>query len=406
MSGKIHIKLKKAQFPSAKKCLLFMIVAGLLLPQGIYAMFPSLNTIRKVWSIAACIISIGWWGLKRKMTANRFTLLFAAFFLYIILNSIFHEISVYYALETYAQIIAIIFLADCFNDNITYLLDVISIYLLILAIINLICMLIYPNGMYISAAITAYKDNWLLGYKSSFVFYFYPLYILSLLNLAYERKIVQSKVSVVLCIAEFLIGGCMAPLVTSIVILILFVFTKRKWPIALSPKLCVIGILVLNVLLISGSLLKFGAVQIFITSVLKKSITLSGRDVIWATVLNAVRKHPMFGYGVTSPATRIAMYSMFQHAHNNLLEILYEGGTCWLAFFLSILFILCERLKMALQYKSTRVLCIAMFGLLIMSLTEPLTHQSDVLHWMLLYLCSEGAQINSELGIKIGAVIT
>ena len=400
MSGKIHIKLKKAQFPSAKKCLLFMIVAGLLLPQGIYAMFPSLNTIRKVWSIAACIISIGWWILKRKKTTDRFTLLFAAFFLYIILNSIFHEISVYYALETYAQIIAIIFLADCFNDNITYLLDVISIYLLILAIINLICMLIYPNGMYISAAITAYKYNWLFGYKGSFIFYLYPLYIISLLNLAYGRKVVQSKVSVVLCLAEFLIGTCMSPFVTSIGILILFVCTKRKWPIALRPKLCVIGILVLNVLLVSGSLLKFGAVQTFITSVLKKSITFSGRDVIWATALNAVRRHLVFGYGVTSPTTRLAMYSMFQHAHNNLLEILYEGGVCWLAFFLLVLFILCETLNKTLQYKSTRVLCLSLLGILLMSSTDPLTHQSDVFHWMLIYLCSKGAQIDDELCIK------
>ena len=377
-----------------------MIVAGLLLPQGIYAMIPSLNTLRKVWSIAACVISIGWWILKRKKTTDRFTLLFAAFFLYIILNSFFHEVGVYYVFETYAQIIAIIFLTDCFNDDITYLLDVISTYLLVLAIINLICMLVYPNGMYISTAITAYEDNWLFGYKGSFIFYLYPLYIISLLNLAYGRKVMWSKVSVVLCLAEFLIGSCMSPFVTSIGILILFVLTKRKWPLTLSPKLCVTVILILNVFLISGSLLKFVAVQTFITSILKKSITFSGRDVIWATTLNAVRGHPIFGYGVTSPATRLAMYSMFYHAHNNLLEIIYEGGVCWLAFFLLVLFILCATLNKTLQYKSTRVLCISLLGLLLMSSTDPLTHQSDVFHWMLIYLCSKGARINDELCIK------
>jgi len=84
--------------------------------------------------------------------------------------------------------------------------------------------------------------------------------------------------------------------------------------------------------------------QNLLTQILKKSITLNGRSLIWERVMFYCAKSPVIGYGYEQRSATIAKITM-SHAHNLLLEILYRGGVIGLTLFVCSLFSIGKRLK-------------------------------------------------------------
>ena len=335
------------------------------------------------------------WGISKKII-KLYIIPFIAFFLFIVINTFACVGSPANAIGTYSLIIAFILLANCFDNDVGSLLDILSDYLFLLAIVNFVCLILFPDGMYRGIAISRFRSNWFLGYKASFSLYLYPLYIMSLLNLIYCRRMVFSLMSVLLCLVELSLGGATAPFLALFIVGILLLLTKEKKVFIFKPTICVSIILMLNVFLINRLVLKLDFVRNFITGVLKKSLTFNGRNEIWDSTLIAIWKKPLLGYGVTSLEIRLGMYGTLQHAHNNLLEILYEGGIVWLVMFLLLMFFVSKNLERTIQLRSSRVLSLSLFGLLIMSSTEPLTHQFDALNWLLIVLCCMTTQIEKS----------
>ena len=397
MRFNLTLNILTIKVPTVRQFVLFMLIAGLMPPQGIFVIAPDLGRIWHLWRIVACLVVVCLCISKKII--KLYIIPFIMFFLFIVINTFAWVGSPANAINTYSLIIVFILLVNYFENDVSSLLDILGDYLFLLATVNFVCLILFPDGMYKSATISSFRSNWFLGYKGSFLFYLYPLYIISLLNLIYSRRMAFSLTSVLLCLVELLLGGATSPFIASFIVGVLLLLTKEKKGFIFKPTACVSIILILNVFLVNKLLLDLDFVRNFITGVLKKNLTFTGRNVIWNSTLIAICKKPLLGYGVTSLEIRLGMYGTLQHAHNNLLEILYEGGIVWLVMFLLLMFFVCRNLERTIQLRSSRILSLSLFGLLIMSSTDPLTHQFDALNWLLIVLCCMSTQIEKQYSI-------
>lgn len=80
----------------------------------------------------------------------------------------------------------------------------------------------------------------------------------------------------------------------------------------------------------------------FIQSVLHKSASLSDRTYIWALAVQMFKASPLLGYGVVDNGNHILWVtnwmSMYWQAHNNILQILLDGGLLSFIPYLAMLF--------------------------------------------------------------------
>lgn len=86
----------------------------------------------------------------------------------------------------------------------------------------------------------------------------------------------------------------------------------------------------------------------YITTVLSKDITLTGRDQIFSECLKIFSEHPLIGYGYNNTIvddTLGAITSQFNTAHNSILQMMIDYGLIGLAFFLIFIFGVLRRLN-------------------------------------------------------------
>lgn len=250
-------------------------------------------------------------------------------------------------------------------------LKAVSTYFLLINIINLITIIKYPEGMYINSA-NAWA-NWFMGYKNGFILYLIPSIISSYL---YE-KITKNKISlitlttiIISIITIFLIDSSTS-IVGLFILLFTLIFSKRIKNIKIfNLKTCIIIYLILFFAIII-----FRVQEIFeylIVDILDRNLDFTNRTYIWDTALNYIKEGFLLGYGYESSALRTIKFSYLQAitCHNQLLDIIYQGGIIGIAF-ISLMFI--ELNKKIKEYdnkeiKVTIIGCILTY--LIMMLTE------------------------------------
>lgn len=160
----------------------------------------------------------------------------------------------------------------------------------------------------------------------------------------------------------------------SIVIAVLLIFTRKK-----SDKLVrlvsPIGIALLNILLnwliISQVYMKIKPITYFITTVLKKDVTLTGRDIIYNNIVYIFLKSPLLGFGYKNSVVENSLSHFaegYNSAHNSPFQILIEVGIIgFVIFFVLIFWIL-----MQLEQKKTKE-CYIVYGCIVAFLIGGIT---------------------------------
>ena len=379
--------------------LIFVIVICLMPPQGLLAMIPVLNIVWKYLIILGIFISVIWYlyRIYRSKRIGKSLIVISMYFITVIILALQPGSSFFSCIANYLPLFSGLLLFESEQDNIEILFSVIHSYLFVLIIINLVCLLLFPNGMYKSISITEYELNWFLGYKSSFQFYLYPAFILSFIFLNYSKKQIISSLIVVLCLLEACLGKNYMLLVVLIVCIFLYYFINVDKLKIFNPFTCIVTLIIINIGLVSMYLLNIEFVNILLTKILNKSVTLSGRAIIWACTLINIHKKPWFGYGTLSIEQRYQTFHGVPHSHNQILQVLFEGGGIGLIVYLIIIFYVFVKLSKTFYLKTTKIILIAIFGLFIMGTVEILTHQQDVLIWMIFYLGCYSEKIDNQL---------
>ena len=270
-------------------------------------------------------------------TINSVFVSWAVFWLYLLVNTFLQGDMTKTFLVNVMSILAMMW---WMGENKTNMHDFISVLMFmaeILIYINFICMLLFPQGMYVSLS-TGNSSNWILGYDNFFEQTFIPAYVIGLVYCHQNKKYIRS---LLLIIAMHLSAFMSFP--ATLVVALFFMDLLLVFRIHRFKKVFNLGLNMTIILGVTIGILFFNLqtkVGSVIFELLQKDVTFTGRTVIWNLTIELFQKAPLFGYGFSDGDARLAKMDYILkgafNAHNQILELLWEGGVVLL-----ILFIIC-----------------------------------------------------------------
>lgn len=123
----------------------------------------------------------------------------------------------------------------------------------------------------------------------------------------------------------------------------------------------------------------------FVTGVLGKSLSLSGRTYIWDLMFSLFDGwHIWFGYGFSGSSLIYVNGGHYNHAHNMYLDAWFLGGLIFLFVFVALLLAVSVRLYRTRDWMVSSILSAVFGAYLIVGVTEPMTRVS---FFVMLALC-------------------
>lgn len=211
--------------------------------------------------------------------------------------------------------------------------------LLFLLLINLLTIILYPNGLYINIGNNS-SQNWFLGYKNSHILFIYPVLVFSYLDtVIYKNKKISGFDIISFVVA--CITAVMAHSSTSLIgifVLLLFILVPKLFK---NTKIFNAMTYLYSYIALFFSIVIFRLQNIFdffIEGILHKDLSFTGRTYIWDYVLNDIPNKIVFGHGDKNFDFVLLSGTTVKSTHNQILQIIYNYGI--ISLFLFLLFFL------------------------------------------------------------------
>ena len=245
------------------------------------------------------------------------------------------------------------FLASLFLEaNKKNSLDIIKAWaflLRILTYIDIITMIMYPEGMFTSSL---YSINWFLGYKTERLVFCLPMTVFTC-YISFKDKGrfgIKSYWTLLLALFTTRFSDSTAAfyclLVLGLIIVLYDFKNKLKINLDIIYKIFNLKILVplyAVVTYFTINIVNSPLMQFIVVNILGKSMTLTTRTDIWDKVIPKVKESPFTGYGIITSQvyTDITGNKYATSAHNMTLQILMTGGLILMAMYIVGIFICC-----------------------------------------------------------------
>ncbi len=387
--------------------LLTLIFLPLIQPEGINRLIPVLGqyfygyyTSFAVSLIALLLFVYTKMISKSNNKITKTTVIWLTFIAFMIVMTALREGSIYSVINCWYKSVAIWLVFETYKDNIFIPLKVIEIILEIMLCINLVCVIVYPEGMYTNNYL-GYTDNWFLGYKSSLQYIVLPyltiiamFYVYKLERLNFYFGMIVIHVQAFLCLNLMLCIGLM-------VFDFLFFFNVIKKYMSIGIKTYSMLIVAANIVIVFffEPLLNFDLVDVFLTSIEGKMNNMITRFNMWQIGLNAIYEKPLLGYGFLTGDDMILMFDILQpHLHNQFLQLLLTVGIVGLSIFIALLIHILNIAGKNIRFDSTKILLLSLFVLFVCVLVEIFVSSSGYLIWSInFFLLSHSEQLHKQL---------
>lgn len=216
-------------------------------------------------------------------------------------------------------------------------------YFAVLLYINLITILIFPEGLYYANNENA---HYFLGHKNNSIEYIIPAVCFSLIyDEIKKRKVsINSKVLIACSlITVILTWSANAIIATTFMFVTLFLQTKNIIEKIINCTNFFIAYIASFFLIII-----FRMQYIFawlIEDILHKSLDFTYRTYIWDKALKWISESPVIGYGFEDPGLKVLKIGHPNSAHNYILDYLYMGGYLGLSIIGIILILIVNKLN-------------------------------------------------------------
>lgn len=247
------------------------------------------------------------------------------------------------------------------------------IYYGILSVINCLIVLINPDGI---IETQSSNKTFLIGIDNKMVLVLLPMLGISIF---YIEKFLSTRtrnrnifIAIVVFTSSLLAAWAANAMMAVVIMLLLLYLDEKGLENFLNLRNGIIAIGVICFLVVFSNVFAQGVFADFITGVLHKEVTFSGRTVLWAQVLTLVYKSPVWGYGVGSDISNSFYFwskgeiiSGFS-THNGYLKIMLEGGVIALIAYILIYVVLYRSSKSAWNNdKGVRILTYCVIGMLL-----------------------------------------
>ena len=372
-------------------------------PEGISVLYPFLygafwGTYIRLGVFAIIFILLLVLFFRRIRMPNG-SLLFISFFVFLALITVINRKPITPWFQYYFNSICVILIYSIFKSHKAEIISALSWYYSLLCFINCFYMIIYPEGMYYNE-LAGYSANWILGYKSSFQYYFIPAVLFSFINSVYSRKWLHFCIVDSVCLFESIISKNIMLCIILIIfnIIVLFKLYNLRYFNIQSYSIISISVSIMLVFFVSS--IFSTSIGSFFQNVLNKSSTLSSRSsIIWPKAFELIANNPIWGYGVlgSSEYRNIFAINSASHSHNQIINFIIEGGVLSLAFFIGIMIKLVNCSKRHTN-KASKCLELGVFMILLCFSIEVITRHIAGGLWLVFIMCFDAESIDEQFG--------
>lgn len=223
-------------------------------------------------------------------------------------------------------------------------LGVYALYFGVMAILNATTFLIFFNenehftGMYVDNR--GDHNYYFLGQDNGTIYYVLPAVVFASLYSIESKKKISLMVYVFCGLILFSYLWIMSGngIVTSLLLLVVLFIANTRLNSKILKKVGINKILITSIILFVCIAIARtnNPIMSFITNILGKDMTFTGRTAIWDTVLGHIRNKPILGYGFQTNSLKYSMIPLGK-AHNAYLQVLYNGGFLSLILFYAII---------------------------------------------------------------------
>lgn len=377
--------------------LLVLLIIPLIVPEGLKVLAPMVYKLVYVyWRMAVEMVIIVLPLFKKKFKLSNLVVCIIVFIVVSLIINFIHDGNYTQWKDDFLILGVTCVLLEINKGKITKVLDIYGVILSIFVVINLLCLIKYPNGMYLSKE-TNYYQNWFLGYKSSLQYYVIPLASINWLKMKYSGKKINFLLVLTLCLVETYLSGNSMLLISFLLMMVFAFASLPKLTAMFNIKNYVIVIVAANILLILfNAWLVNTALGKSLLLVLGKGTTLTWRaSVIWPNTIDYISRHLMSGVGVWKINDRRAIYRGVYgaiHAHNQFLEILFVGGLILLIAYILIHYLILRKMDTNKELNTSQILAASMFIIYIMCTVEVFLRPIASPIWLIIlcgYYCKE-----------------
>lgn len=296
------------------------------------------NTIFNFLDNLYLILGIGFLIIKRYKPSKLIGLI-ALFYIYLIFISFLNSTDIADVHLIISNLKIIFFLAsiDClFKRRRKLVIQVLYYYIVAVVLIDFITVFMYPDGWYFTETVynewtTGYNAQWFLGNKNNHTTWYLLAIFLSGVMCLNSNKVyvyvITLIVSGISIISMFLLDSA-----TSIVAVIIAIFGMilgcfRKKTIRRVPNIYFLMAIyvVFNIIILCGAT---SFLSPLVEGILGRDLTFTSRTIIWECVFQLISQNIVLGSGQVSGeyASSILDANSFVNAHNQYLQILWQGG--------------------------------------------------------------------------------
>ena len=247
--------------------------------------------------------------------------------------------------------------------------------------IHAVTMLAFPGGLY--GTPLQGMNNWFLGYRNSFIFYFAPALSLEFMIARSSGRRLRFDLLLAVCLIAMAMGGSATGCICMALLAVLALTGLWKTRGFHSVTLAGAGLAAFVAIV----LLRLQGVFEPVFTLLGRKSTFTGRTLIWDRTMEAIAASPLVGYGLQEEAVRAQVNQLSGGitAHNFLLEQTYcfgAIGLLLLGVFLLIAIAVLYRHRAAMP---SRALCLGLACFLTVMLMEG--EINNVPMYSFLFLC-------------------
>lgn len=363
----LHIDIKAASY--------WLLLVFLTLPHmkpAYLAQFPAVDLVFDILRGTSFLIIVFWYVIKRK-SVSLVIVLAAVWQSFLVYSTLIHAGEVYGSFVSAFSILSVMLLYDAaYNSDKTTFLSAQLFCFELVIYINLLTEILFPEGLYTTVSTITHTTNWFIGYYNNHSQFFIPALMFAWLYWAKTSKVLRPLLLTAAVYASALLVWSGGVLLSLACMMLVFLFFKNRtkllnyytyWSIHI---VFFVGVYVLHVhewfdWLLVGILGKLGS--------------LTFRIDLWGRTLKLIAKSLFIGYGAQSSFTRAAEVHLAHgvHAHNMLLEQLYQGGVIGLAMWVVIIVIAGRKLMKYGYTMESKTISTAFLGWCVATLVEPFT---------------------------------
>ena len=334
---------------------------------------PAAEQLINILRVITVLIIVLWYILKR-MSASLVVVLVAVWRFFLVSSTLVQEGALYNSIVESFSIIGVVLLYDaaCNSRKATFLSAQLFCFELMIYI-NLITEILYPGGLYSGGnGFVFYTKKWFLGLYNTHTRYYFPALLFAWLY----KKTTGKKLRAYLILTAILVssirvwsGGTLLSLGLIIIVYVLF---KDRTHIFNYYNYWILHIIFFVFIVI----LKLQNYFIWlIDDILGKWASLIDRMNLWDKVIELILEAPVIGHGIWDSVSRTIEDGVVfgGHAHNMLLEILYQGGAIGLSLWIAIVIVAGIPVLRYRDSAESKIIATAFLGWCVHTLVEPYT---------------------------------